>query len=169
MRNTSIVRAAGRLLTGLNRCANLEYRYAQAKIKNYISKGGYGGYGTKKGNFNRKKYQKNQKRKRINSKKLGELCGISESNIRKYENGKQNPKIETIEKIAKALGTTADELRGIKRDIAYNVDEIVEALNRYKAQQLENETLSYNGRWIACKVIEECIKIVKTEGVIHRR
>ena len=44
---------------GLNRCGNLEYRYAQAKIKNYISKGGYGGYGTKKGNFNRKKYQKN--------------------------------------------------------------------------------------------------------------
>ena len=94
---------------------------------------------------------------------------MNEANIRKYENGKQNPKIETIEKIAKALGTTADELRGIKRDIAYNVDEIVEALNRYKAQQLENKTLSYNGRWIACKVIEECIKIVKTGGDIHRR
>ena len=115
------------------------------------------------------KIKKYRKEKGLTQKKLGELCGINEANIRKYELGKANPKIETIEKIAKALGTTADELRGIKRDIAYNVDEIVEALNRYKAQQLENETLSYNGRWIACKVIEECIKIVKTEGAIHRR
>lgn len=110
-----------------------------------------------------------RKEKGLTQKKLGELCGINEANIRKYELGKANPKIETIEKIAKALETTTDELRGIKKDIAYNVDEIIEALNRYKAQQLENETLSYNGRWIACKVIEECIKIVKTGGDIHRR
>ncbi len=103
-----------------------------------------------------------RKEKGLTQKKLGELCGINEANIRKYELGKVNPKIETIEKIAKAFETTTDELRGIKKDIAYNVDEIIEALNRYKAQQLENETLSYNGRWIACKVIEECIKIVKT-------
>ncbi len=110
-----------------------------------------------------------RKEKGLTQKKLSELSNINEVQIRQYELGKANPKIETIEKIAKALGTTADELRGIKRDIAYNVDEIVEALNRYKAQQLENGTLSYNGRWIACKVIEECIKIVKTGGVIHRR
>ena len=115
------------------------------------------------------KIKKYRKEKGLTQKKLGELCGINEANIRKYELGKANPKIETIEKIANALETTADELRGIKRDIAYNVDEIVEVLNRYKAQQLENETLSYNGRWIACKVIEECIKIVKTGGDIHRR
>ncbi len=115
------------------------------------------------------KIKKYRKEKGLTQKKLGELCGINEANIRKYELGKANPKIETIEKIAKALETTTDELRGIKKDIAYNVDEIIEALNRYKAQQLENETLSYNGRWIACKVIEECIKIVKTGGDIHRR
>ena len=103
-----------------------------------------------------------RKEKGLTQKKLSELSNINEVQIRQYELGKANPKIETIEKIAKALETTTDELRGIKRDIAYNVDEIIEALNRYKAQQLENKTLSYNGRWIACKVIEECIKIVKT-------
>ena len=36
-------------------------------------------------------------------KRLGELCGIAESTIRRYESGKLNPKIETIEKIAQAL------------------------------------------------------------------
>lgn len=108
------------------------------------------------------KIKKYRKEKGLTQKKLSELSNINEVQIRQYELGKANPKIETIEKIAKALETTTDELRGIKKDIAYNVDEIIEALNRYKAQQLENETLSYNGRWIACKVIEECIKIVKT-------
>lgn len=41
--------------------------------------------------------------KGLTQKKLGELCGINEANIRKYESGRQNPKIETIQKIADAL------------------------------------------------------------------
>ena len=34
---------------------------------------------------------------------LGEACGIDAANIRKYELGKQNPKYETLEKIANAV------------------------------------------------------------------
>ena len=41
--------------------------------------------------------------KKLTQKKLGELCGIGDSNIRKYEAGNQNPKIETLQKIADAL------------------------------------------------------------------
>ena len=55
-----------------------------------------------------------RKEREITQKKLGELCGIAEPNIRKYENGKQNPKLETIEKIASALGVTAFDLMGIE-------------------------------------------------------
>ena len=44
-----------------------------------------------------------RKKRGLTQKQLGELCGIDEANIRKYENGKQNPKIETLEKIAKVL------------------------------------------------------------------
>lgn len=43
-------------------------------------------------------------------KQLGDLCGIADSNIRKYESGKQNPKIETLQKIADALGVPLYEL-----------------------------------------------------------
>lgn len=39
----------------------------------------------------------------LTQKKLGELCGIDEANIRKYELGRQNPRCETLEKIALAL------------------------------------------------------------------
>lgn len=45
-----------------------------------------------------------RKDKGLTQKKLGELCGINEANIRKYELGKANPKIETVDKIASALG-----------------------------------------------------------------
>lgn len=40
----------------------------------------------------------------LTQKALGEACGIAEPTIRRYELGKLNPKRETIEKIALALG-----------------------------------------------------------------
>lgn len=45
-----------------------------------------------------------RKQKGLTQKQLGELCGMYESQIRKYENGNANPKIETLQKIADALG-----------------------------------------------------------------
>lgn len=44
-----------------------------------------------------------RKEKGLTQKKLGQMAGIDEANIRKYELDKQNPKIETLEKIAAAL------------------------------------------------------------------
>lgn len=45
-----------------------------------------------------------RKEKGWTQRQLGEACGINEANIRKYELGKQNPKLETLTKIATALG-----------------------------------------------------------------
>ena len=50
--------------------------------------------------------------KGITQKKLGELCKIAEPTIRKYEVGSLNPKIETVEKIASALGISIFQLMG---------------------------------------------------------
>lgn len=50
--------------------------------------------------------RKYRKEKGWTQKQLGEACGIHEANIRKYELGKQNPKKETLEKIADALGVS---------------------------------------------------------------
>ena len=44
-----------------------------------------------------------RKEKKLTQKQLGQLSGIDEANIRKYELDRQNPKIETLEKIASAL------------------------------------------------------------------
>lgn len=62
--------------------------------------------------------RKIRKEKGLTQKQLGQLCNpqISESNIRKYELGNQNPKIETISRIATALGVSEYELQGITKE-----------------------------------------------------
>lgn len=63
--------------------------------------------------------------KGLTQKKLGELCGMNEVQIRQYELGKANPKIETIERIAIALNCSSNDLRGIPGDsIFYDMTEI---------------------------------------------
>lgn len=44
-----------------------------------------------------------RQQKGLTQKQLGDMCGMYESQIRKYETGKANPKIETLQKIADAL------------------------------------------------------------------
>lgn len=47
--------------------------------------------------------RKERKKQQMTQKELAEKCGIDVANIRKYENGRQRPKLETVEKISKAL------------------------------------------------------------------
>lgn len=58
--------------------------------------------------------KRSRKAIKMTQKQLGLLCGIDEANIRKYESGRQNPKFETLQKIADALGVGIDELKDIK-------------------------------------------------------
>ena len=55
-----------------------------------------------------------RKEKGLTQKKLGELCKIAEPTIRRYEAGTLKPKLETIEKIASALGVGASALMGVE-------------------------------------------------------
>lgn len=51
-----------------------------------------------------------RKEKGLTQKKLGQLSGINEVQLRQYELGKSNPKIETILKISNALNVNIAEL-----------------------------------------------------------
>lgn len=51
-----------------------------------------------------------RKEKGLTQKQLGEKCGMSESALRQYELGLRNPKVETIQKLATALGVSLSEL-----------------------------------------------------------
>lgn len=47
--------------------------------------------------------------KKLTQKQLGELCGMADSAIRRYELGGANPKIETLRRIASALDIGLEE------------------------------------------------------------
>lgn len=51
-----------------------------------------------------------RKKQGLTQKQLGELCGMNESQLRRYEIGKANPKIETIQKIAEAMSVPINHL-----------------------------------------------------------
>lgn len=52
-----------------------------------------------------------RKEKGLTQKQLGDLCGMADSAIRRYESGRQNPKIETLQKLASALNINLYDLR----------------------------------------------------------
>lgn len=60
--------------------------------------------------------RKIRKEKKLTQKQLGKLCGINEVQIRQYELGKANPKIETVSRIAKALDVPVSVLRTGEKD-----------------------------------------------------
>lgn len=51
-----------------------------------------------------------RKERNLTQKQLGELSGIAEPTIRRYELGKLNPKYETLQRIAAALGVPVWQL-----------------------------------------------------------
>lgn len=83
-----------------------------------------------------------RKERGLTQKELGELCGgISDSNIRKYETDKQNPKLSTLKKIANALQVAPAELMGSE----YYEKEYPKVFDSIKASQGFVQFLSYLG------------------------
>lgn len=55
----------------------------------------------------------------LTQKQLGELCGIAEPTIRRYELNSLNPKFDTVAKIAEALGVSVARLISYKANDGY--------------------------------------------------
>lgn len=69
--------------------------------------------------------------KGLTQKQLGEKIGIAEANIRKYESGKLNPKLQTLEKFAKGLDVPVSAFR---TDLELFTEETL-----YKIKQISTE------------------------------
>ena len=50
--------------------------------------------------------------KALTQKQLGDLCGMADSAIRRYESNRGNPTQETLQRIASALGVSVSDLLG---------------------------------------------------------
>ena len=51
-----------------------------------------------------------RKERKMTQKRLGNILGMDTTRISQYETGQRNPKIETLSKIADALGVSVAEL-----------------------------------------------------------
>lgn len=90
---------------------------------------------------------------------------MSDEYIKKEDALKFIEDIKCNKDIPKNYGTLLDIMRYIRKMPTYDTDKIIEKLETYKSQQSDNEMLSDNGKWLVKRVIEECIKIVKSGGV----
>jgi len=61
-------------------------------------------------------------KKGLTQKQLGAICEMADSAIRRYENNRANPKVETIKKIAEALGVDYWEIIGFN-DVRINLED----------------------------------------------
>ena len=59
----------------------------------------------------------------LTQKKLGEKCGLADSAIRRYEAGGANPKMETLQKIGKALASSCDDFELLDSLSDYSKDD----------------------------------------------
>ena len=85
-----------------------------------------------------KNIRKLRKEKGLTQKKLGELCGMNEVQIRQYELGKANPKYETLKKIADALDVPIQSL------MENNADEhstVLDNKSQFDSYYTDNEAL----------------------------
>ena len=101
--------------------------------------------------------------KQLTKKQLGDKCGMYESQIRKYETGKANPKIETLQKIADALGVPVTEL------LNYNYDTIDgEKVRVYDLTDMESKQAVDTIKYIQ-KSMENSTKINPEYITLHLR
>lgn len=93
--------------------------------------------------------------KGLTQKQLGERCGINEANIRKYELGNQNPKIETLERIAKGLDIPVGKLFTHKIEFSWS-SKMPESMGEHYKNLLvaAYDNLSDNGKSDAHKLLQ---------------
>ena len=84
-------------------------------------------------------------KKGLTQKQLSEKCGMYESQIRKYENGNANPKLETLQKIADALEVSLYDLIVISTDLTISSEETAKMAGVILDQIHDKKVLSASG------------------------
>lgn len=105
------------------------------------------------------KIQVVRKEKRLTQKELGNLCGVSDSAIRRYENGRAIPKIKTLQKIANSLEVPVERL------IPHNKTCLPSESKKQKLQSIADH---YGFKKQSMITIEECSELQKAICKWHR-
>ena len=80
-------------------------------------------------------------KKGLTQKQLGEMCGMADSAIRRYESERANPKLATLQKIAVALNVPIEELYS---DTTIDLNRLASRINEWignEEQRISNNQL----------------------------
>lgn len=115
--------------------------------------------------------RKYRKQKGLTQKELGDLCGINEVQIRRYELGgkNSNPKIETIQKIALALDVNVYDLddtvidirksenwfNSLKKELNQAISKQEEIFEKLSSEELSQEEVSKYAKQLRELIIQE--------------
>lgn len=107
-----------------------------------------------------------RKNRKLTQKQLGELCGIAEPTIRRYELGKLNPKYETLERIAAALHTSTGALLGSSagNQLKYKVKQWLSLKDSHLEMDIDSELLEIIHRFAEAENLSLEDKI---EQILH--
>ena len=97
---------------------------------------------------------------KITQKELAEKCGMADSAIRKYESGKVTPKLDTIAKIARAMGLYAGDLVDAGQWGQVQLGESEEMPSTAESKLLSHfRNLNDNGQSVAVERVQELAQI----------
>lgn len=97
---------------------------------------------------------------KMTQKELAEKCGMADSAIRKYESGKVTPKLDTIAKIARAMGLYAGDLVDAGQWGQVQLGESEEMPSTAESKLLSHfRTLNDNGQTVAVERVQELTQI----------
>lgn len=97
---------------------------------------------------------------KMTQKELAEKCGMADSAIRKYESGKVVPKLDTIAKIARAMGLYAGDLVDAGQWGQVQPGEDSEPTSAAESQLIYHfRTLNDNGQTVAVERVQELTQI----------
>ena len=97
---------------------------------------------------------------KMTQKELAEKCGMADSAIRKYESGKVTPKLDTIAKIARAMGLYAGDLVDAGQWGQVQLGESEEMPSTAESKLLSHfRNLNDNGQSVAVERVQELVQI----------
>lgn len=102
-----------------------------------------------------------RRNKGLTQKQLGEKCHIAESTIRRYESGNLNPKIETLQKIAAALGCDLSELMDSEEYKLHNIEVAIKKANDAATEKPTTIAAHFDGDEYTDAELEEIKKFAE--------
>lgn len=109
-----------------------------------------------------------RREKHMTQKQLGDLCGMDEANYRKYELGKINPRIETAEKIAEALGVNLLELLDLQTGSCIGKQDDAE-MKQESSSETDDRLYAKQGRYVNDTAELELLKSFRKLNAVGQR